>query len=449
MKKPIQLSDHFTYSKLLRFTVPSIAMMILVCLYNIVDALFVSNLVGEMALAAVNVTLPVIYIMGAIGHLIGAGGSAVLGRTLGEGKRRNANQYLTLFVMCSIAITILLSVICIVFLRPILCIAGASELLMKDCLIYGKILLIAMPFCVLQVVFSKFLVVMEKPEVGLWVSVTAGITNVVLDYLFIAVFQWGVAGAALATAIGYIMGGCIPILYVLFNKTLNLQFAKTRILWKAIGQAIYAGLSAMINSLSSTIVGILLNVQLMAIAGENGVAAYGILMQMDFIFMGIFNGFSNGIAPVISYNHGSHNYLELNKLIKKSILFISLASIFSMGIEQMLATGIARLFVSKSPEIMAITVQGFRIFAFVYLFAGTNVFAAAFFSAISNGKLSFILSMLRAVILKSVFVLVLPVLFELKGIWLSIVLADALPLLLSMILLRKTNKELVDHSGIL
>lgn len=437
----IQLSDHFSYPKLLRFTLPSIAMMILVSAYNIVDALFVSNCVSELAFSAVGVASPVIYLIGAIGHLVGSGGSSVLSRTLGEGKKEEASKYFTMLVLFAAIVTALLSVLAIVFIEPLMRLAGASDLLIRDCVIYGKILLATLPLCVMQSVFSKFLVVLERPAMGLIVSIAAGLANVVFDYLFIAVFKWGVAGAAYATAIGYFMGGGIPILYVIFHKNLNLKFVRTKVYGRILKQVASIGSSATLNSLSNTLIGMLFNIQLMRLAGENGVAAYGVMLYSDFVFAGIFNGYSIGISPTISYQYGAGNKKELKNLFQRSCVLVAVFSILSVTASQFFASEIAGLFVGKNPEIMKLAVSGFHLFALMYIFSGISIFTSGFFAALCKGKHAFILSLLRSCLLKGGLVLLLPLIWDVNGIWLSVVFADAITAIISIMLLRK-NKHM-------
>ena len=440
----IQLSAHFTYQKLLRFTLPSIAMMILVSAYSIVDALFVSNYVGELAFSAVGVAAPVVYIISSLGHLIGSGGSSVISRTLGEGKKEEASRYFTLLILVSIIMTTLLSALAIIFIEPLMRLAGASDLLLEDCVKYGRILLAALPLCVLQSVFSKFLVVLEKPTMGLLVSIAAGLANVVFDYLFIAVFGWGVEGAAYATAVGYIMGGGIPVLYVLLKKNLSLRFTGTKIYGKILKQTASIGASATLNSLSNTLIGILFNVQLMRLAGESAVAAYGVMLYSDFIFSGIFNGYSLGVSPTISYQYGAGNKKELKNLFRRSCVLVVIFSVLSVLTSQLFAGGIAGLFVGKSPETMALAVSGFRLFALMYIFSGVSIFTSGFFAALCKGKLSFVLSLLRSCVLKGGMVLLLPILLDVNGVWLSVAVADAVTAVVSIVLLRKNKHMYCD-----
>lgn len=415
-------------------------MTILVSLYSIVDALFISNFVGELAFSAVSVAAPVIHIISSIGHLVGAGGSAVIARTLGENKKEDANRYFTMLVIISVVSTIALSILALVFIEPIMRIAGASDLLIEDCITYGSILLIALPLCVLQSAFSKFLVVLEKPNMGLWVSVAAGISNVAFDYIFIVPLKMGVAGAAIATAIGYLIAGGVPILYILFGKDLKLRFTKTRLYGKVLGEVAVLGSSAAINNLSSSLIGILFNVQLMKLAGEVGVAAYGVMLYADFIFTGIFNGFTVGISPVISFHYGADNRNELKSLFRRCMIVVGVISVASVISSQLLAGPIAEVFLGKSPDTMQITIAGFRLFALMYLFAGISIFAAGLFAALSNGKISFGLSLLHTCILKGGFVLLLPMIWDVNGVWLSVVFADLITSAVSVIFL-KTNRE--------
>ncbi len=437
----IQLSDHFDYKRLLRFTVPSIAMMILVSLYSVVDALFVSNYVGETAFSAVNISYPIVYIVGAVGHLVGAGGSAVIGRTLGERKNELASRYFSMLTALAMIWTVVMSILCIVFIEPLMRLSGASDLLIEDCIRYGTIMFLALPFCVLQSAFSKFLMLMERPKIGLLSSVAAGFTNVVLDYVFIAVFDWGVEGAALATAFGFFVGGFFPVVYVLYNKDLNLRFTRFQFRIRPVLETAAFGASATINSLSGTMITILFNIQLMKLVGEAGVAAYGVICYTDYVYIGVFNGFAIGVAPIFSYHYGAGNKTELRNLLKRCLVIVTAASMLCLFLEQLLAAPVTSLFIADSPATAALTVEGFRIFAFTYLFCGFNIFISAFFSALCKGQISFGLSLLRAFILKAGLVMLLPLFWGTDGVWAAVVVSDALTILVSFLMLKRNRKE--------
>ena len=301
----ISLSDHFTYQKLLRFVAPSILMMIITSIYSIVDGFFVSNFVGKNSFAALNLIFPVIMALAAVGFMIGTGGSALIAKTLGEGKPREANEIFSMLVIVLAAGGAILSGVCIVFLRPISFAVGATDLTIDDCVLYGRVLLAALPFFMLQNSFQSFLATAEKPHFGLRVTVFAGLTNMVLDFLLVYVFPFGLLGAALATAFSQIVGALIPLVYFLRPNDSPLRLTRPRFDFRALGKACYNGSSEMVSNLSTSLVGVLYNVQLMAIAKENGVNAYGVLMYVSFIFMAFFFGYSIAVTPVVGYHYGA------------------------------------------------------------------------------------------------------------------------------------------------
>ncbi len=437
----IQLSDHFNYNKLLRFTLPSIFMMILVSLYGIVDGLFVSNLVGENAFSAVNVSSAAVYMLSAISHMIGMGGGSVIARTLGERRQKDASRYFTMAVLFGVGLTIILSVLGIIFIEPIMRLAGASDLIMDDCISYSIIILIGMPLCVLQSAFSRFLSVMEKPKLALYISIAAGITNIILDYVFISpnLFDMGIEGAALATILGYAVGGIMPVAYVFKAKKLNIRFVKTKIEWRIIGQTISLGSSAMIANVATGICGIAINNILMNLVGEAGIAAYGVIMYLDFIFLGMFNGFSVGVAPIISFHYGAMNHDELRSLIKKGFTLIAIFAVCSLSIAQLIAQPAAMAFI-KTESTLDLTVSGTRLYSLMYLFCGFSILIANLFSALSNGKVSFILSIMRTV-LRIVVVFLLTLVMDINGVWLCGLFTDFVVSVISMIWFKADTKR--------
>lgn len=427
----IQLSDHFTYRRLLQFTMPSIIMMIIMSIYSVVDGFFVSNLVGSMALSAVNIVYPISMIIGAIGFMLGTGGSAVVAVAFGQGKKELGNQYFSMFIYAVILLGAVFSIICIIFMEPLARMAGASEALMRDSVVYGKILLAgSVPF-MLQNTFQCFFVVAEKPQLGLWFSVAAGITNMVLDYVFIKVFQMGVAGAGLATIIGYIVGGVIPFFYFLWNKKGKLKLVKCRFYGRVFLKACNNGISEMMNTIASSVVCILYNIQLMRLVGENGVVAYSVMLYADFIFLGTFLGFSIGSAPVISYHYGAENESELKNVFKKSLIIIGGLAVIMVTAAELLSHPISAIFVGYDEKILEMTVHGFRLFALNYAVCGINVYSSAFFTALCNGKISAFLSFMRSFVLRCGMLYLLAEIWGLDGIWLAVVAAEGIGAVIS------------------
>ncbi len=428
----IQLSDHFTYKKLLRFVISPILMMICTSLYSIVDGFFVSNYVGKTPFAAVNLIMPVCMALGTIGTMIGTGGSALVSMTLGEGKQKDANRYFSMLVLFAIIMSIFLSIIGFIFARPIAIALGATEELLENCVIYSRILFIALTAFVLQNMFQSFFVTAEKPSLSLKISVLAGVTNVVLDFLFIAVFQWGLAGAAIATGLGQVVGGFIPLIYFARKNDSLLQLVKTRLEGKVLKKTFGNGASEMVTNLSTSLVNILYNFQLMKLAGENGVAAYGIIMYVNFIFMAIFFGYSIGSAPIISYHYGAANHDELKNVFRKSITLMSNTGVLLAILAELLTVPLVTIFASYDAELFAMTCHGFRLYSLAFAIMGINVWGSAFFTALGNGIVSATISFLRTLVFQIVVILILPMLLGIDGIWLAIVVAELLALIITI-----------------
>ncbi len=427
----IQLSDHFTYKKLLRFTLPSIAMMIFTSIYGVVDGFFVSNFVGKTPFAAVNFIYPVIMILGAVGFMFGTGGSALIAKTLGEGNKKKANEIFSLLILATIISGIALAVLGIVFLRPIGALLGAEGSLLDDCVTYGTILLIALPVCMLQYEFQSFFVTAEKPQLGLIITVAAGVTNMVLDAVFVAVFDWGLIGAAVATALSQTVGGVIPLLYFCRKNGSLLRFGKAKFDAKALLKTCTNGSSELMSNISMSVVGMLYNMQLMKYAGEDGVAAYGVLMYVNMIFLAAFIGYSVGTAPVVGYHYGAENHGELKSLLKKSLLIIGVFSVSMFVLAETLARPLSLMFVSYNEALLELTLRGFFFFSFSFLFAGLAIYGSSFFTALNNGLVSAIISFLRTLVFQVAAVLALPLLFEMDGIWISIIVAELMAALLT------------------
>lgn len=424
----IQLSDHFTYKRLLRFVMPSIVMMICTSVYSIVDGLFVSNFVGKTPFAAVNLIFPFLMAMGTIGFMIGTGGSAVVAITLGEGDRERANQYFSFLIYASIGLSLILSAVGLIVLRPVSVMLGAEGALLEHCVVYGRILIAGQTAFILQNVFQSFFVTAEKPGLSLKISVAAGVVNFVMDYVFIVLFGWGVAGAAWATLMGQIVGGIIPIVYFARENESLLRLIPCgfngRVLWKTCTN----GSSEMLSSLSASVVNILYNYQLIRIAGEDGVAAYGAIMYVNFIFAAIFIGYSIGSGPVIGYHYGAGDKKELKNLFGKSLAVIGIAGIALTALAELLAAPLTRVFVGYDPDLYAMTRHGFCLYALAFLLSGFNAFGSAFFTALGNGVVSAAISFMRTLVFEVAMVLYLPALLGLDGVWLALVAAEILAL---------------------
>lgn len=437
----IQLSDHFTYRRLLRFVFPTVVMMIVTSVYGIVDGLFISNVVGSSAFASVNLIMPFLMALAAFGFMIGTGGSALVSKTLGERERDKANRYFSMLIWVTAVMGAILSALGFVFMRPISLWLGASDQLVENCVIYGRTVIVAGAFYMLQNAFQSFFVAAEKPKLGLIVSVLSGVCNIILDFLMVYVFRMGVFGAALATAISQALGALIPIVYFLRKNDSLLRLVPAGLDMRALGRACFNGSSEMMTNLSMSLVGMLYNYQLMRFAGENGVAAYGVIMYVNLIFLSFFIGYSIGCAPIVGYDYGAQNTDELKNLFRKSLVLTAIAGVVMTAAASFLAAPLSSLFVGYDDKLMAMTSHGLRLYSLSFLICGFNVFSSAFFTALSNGPLSALISFLRTMVFEASAVLILPRLLGLNGIWLAIVAAESLALAVSWILLAKNKTK--------
>lgn len=437
----IQLSEHFTYKKLIRFTIPSIMMMIFTSIYGIVDGFFVSNFVGKTPFAAVNFIMPFLMILGAVGFMFGTGGSALVSKTMGEGKMEKAKEYFSLFVYVSLVIGVVIAVLGIVFLPQVAELLGADGEMLSNCISYGRVILVALPAYMLQMEFQTFFITAEKPDLGFKMTVIAGVTNMILDALFVAVFHWGLVGAAVATAISQCIGGFVPLLYFARPNSSLLRLTKTHFDGKALLQACSNGFSELISNISMSLVGMLYNIQLMAYAGENGIAAYGVIMYIDMIFFSTFIGYSIGTAPIIGYHYGAGNQDELKSLLKKSFILMGIASACMFIFAEVMTRPLAMIFASYDTELLALTIRGFRIYSLSFLVVGIAIFGSSFFTALNNGFVSAAISFLRTVVFEVVFVIFVPMILGIDGIWISIVLARLMAVIVTLIFLVKYRSK--------
>lgn len=437
----IRLSDHFGYRRLLRFTLPSIVMMIFTSIYGVVDGLFVSNFVGKTPFAAVNLIMPFLMILGALGFMFGSGGCALIARMLGEGKREKANQTFSMLITVTVASGVLLGVLGIAFLRPIAALLGAQGELLELCVRYGRVSLLALPALMLQYEFQSFLIAAEKPNLGLTVTVASGVTNMVLDALFIAGFHWGVVGAAAATAMSQVVGGGVPLLYFARKNDSPLHWVRPTFDGRALMKACTNGSSELMSNISMSLVSMLYNVQLMRYAGEDGVAAYGVLMYINFIFLATFIGYANGSAPVVSFHYGAGNRDELRSLRRKSLVIIGLFSLSMFVGSELLSRPLAAIFVSYDDALMALTVRAFRIYSLSFLFSGVAIYGSSFFTALNDGVTSALISFLRTLLFQTAAVLLLPLFLGIDGVWWSIVAAEAIAALVTAAFMMAKQKR--------
>lgn len=437
----IQLSDHFSYRRLLRFTLPSIVMLIFTSVYGVVDGFFVSNFVGKTAFTAVNFIMPFLMILGAVGFMFGTGGGALIAKTLGEGNKEKAIQLFSLLVYISAASGIVLSVLGIIFIKPIAILLGAQGQMLKDSIVYGRIILMALPAYILQYEFQCLFATAEKPKLGLYVTVAAGLTNIILDALLVAVFPFGLKGAAAATAMSQCVGGIIPVIYFIRRNTSALKLTKTHFYGKALIKACTNGSSELLSTISMSIVSMLYNAQLLKYAAENGIAAYGVLMYVNMIFQAIFIGYSVGTAPIIGYNYGSGNHAELKGLLKKSVIIIGTTALFMFIAAEIMAKPLSIIFVGYDQGLLELTLHAFRIYSFVFLFAGFTIFSSSFFTALNNGLISAAISFIRTLIFQIAAVVIFPLIWGLDGIWMSTVAAEIMSVIVAVLFLTAEKKK--------
>lgn len=437
----IQLSDHFTYEKLLRFTIPSIAMLIVTSVYGVVDGLFVSNIVGKEAFAAVNLIYPFIAVFGAVGFMFGTGGSALVAKTFGEQKPDQAKQIFTMLIVLLGVLGILCAAIGIYFLRAIASAFGAEGQLLEYCVQYGRIILSVLPAFMLQTTFQTFFITAEKPHLGLIFSLASGVTNVIFDFLFIYVFSWGITGAAAATGMSQLVGGVIPLFYFGRQNSSILRFVRFHWDLRAIFHACSNGLSEMVSNLSFSLMNMLYNYQLMRFFGPDGVSAYGIIMYVAFIFDGVYMGYSIGCAPVISYHYGAQNRRELQNLFKKSNILICIFAVVLTGGAELTAAKLTGFFVGYDAELLALSTYALRAYSICYLLCGLNIFASSLFTALNNGPISAFISGVRMLVFESSMVVLIPMLVGMNGIWFAVTVAEILALTMNICIYRWKNKE--------
>lgn len=437
----IQLSDHFDYKRLLRYTLPSIIMLIFTSIYGVVDGFFVSNFAGKTPFAAVNFIMPVLMILGCIGFMFGTGGSALIAKTLGEGKTQKANELFTMIVVISAICGILLGAGGFALLRPIAGLMGAEGELLEGSVLYGRIILPALPFYILQYEFQCLFATAGKPKLGLGITVAAGLTNMVLDALFVAVFSWGLTGAAAATALSQFVGGFIPLLYFSRKNTSLLRFVKYKFDGSALLKTCTNGASELMSNISMSIVSMLYNLQLMKYAGADGIAAYGVLMYVSMIFQAVFLGYSVGTAPIIGYHYGAQNHRELKSLLKKSCTIVGIFSVLMFLAGELLGRPLSLLFVGYDAELLEMTIQAFSIFSFSFLFSGLTILGSFFFTALSDGLTSALIAFLRTLVFQIAAVMLLPLIWGLDGIWFSIILAEVMAMLVTVLFLILKRKK--------
>lgn len=427
-----QIQEHFTYKRLLKYVFPSIVMMVFTSIYGVVDGLFLSNFAGKTAFAAVNFILPFLMVFGGMGFMFGTGGSAYIAKTLGEGDRTKANQTFSSLMIVSLLTGIVLSIIGYISIRPVAMALGAEGQLLEDSIIYGNIYLLGVPASVIQYEFQNLYVTAGKPKLGLYSTVASGVTNIVLDAVFVAGFSWGLVGAAFATILSQWFSAIFPIIYFSRKNTSLLKFVKAKFDWNALLKICTNGFSELLNNISMTIVSLIYNAQLLRYAGTDGIAAYGVLMYINFLFMSIFIGYTVGVSPCISFHYGAQNHREIKSLLIKSYVILGVCSLLMFTSSELMAKPISRLFVGYDKGLFDMTLRGFFLFSFGYLFSGFALFGSSFFTALNNGPISAFISFMRTIVFEITLVFLLPVFWDIDGIWLSVVIAELLAALLGI-----------------
>lgn len=440
-KNQIRLSDHFTIRRLLQYTLPSIVMLIFTSIYSVVDGFFVSNFAGKAEFTAVNFIMPVLMILGCIGFMFGTGGGALIAMTMGKGDPKRANEQFSMLIYISFALGVLLSILGIIFLPSTARLLGADGVLLDNCVLYGRIILTALPAYVLQYEFQCLFATAEKPRLGLYVTIAAGLTNMVLDALLVAVFPLGLIGAAAATALSQCIGGILPLIYFFRPNTSRLRLVRAPLRLDDLGKVCVNGSSELMSNIAMSIVSMLYNIQLLRYIGQDGVAAYGVLMYVSMIFQAVFVGYAVGAAPVVSYHYGAGTPSELHSLLKKSISIIGVCSATMFAAGELLAGPLSHLYVGYDAALLALTERAFLFYSFSYLFSGFCIFGSSFFTALNNGLISALISFLRTLLFQIIAVLLLPLFLGIDGIWISIPLAEILSLCVTIFFLINKKKQ--------
>ncbi|MCR4955229.1 MAG: MATE family efflux transporter [Lachnospiraceae bacterium] len=437
----IQLSDHFTYKKLLRFVLPSIGMMIFTSIYGVVDGFFVSNYAGDLPFASINLIMPFIMILSGVGFMMGTGGTALVAKRLGEGNEKEANETFSLLVYSVVAFGIVITIIGELLLKKVAILLGANAQMLPYCLQYGRIILCSTTGFMLQNMFQSFLITAERPKIGFMLTCLAGCTNIVLDAILVAILGYGVVGAAIATITTETIGGLVPFIYFLLPNSTKLRLGKTRFMVNDLWKASSNGVSEFMTNISMSVVNACYNFQLMRLAGSDGVSAYGVIMYVSFIFAATFIGYAIGTAPIIGYNYGAQNHTELKNIFSKSLKIIGSVALVMTAAGALLAHPLAALYVGYDKELMELTEIALRIYCLCFLIMGFNIFGSSFFTALNNGKVSAAISFFRTFLFQIIMVFLLPMLFGVYGIWFSVVVAEALSLMITVFFFVRNRKR--------
>lgn len=413
----ISLTDHFTWGKLARYVAPGVIMMLFTSLYTVVDGIFVSNFTGKTSFAAVNLIFPIVAIYDGFGFMFATGGTALVAKTIGEGDRDRANRYFSLIVYVTFVLGAVIALVGALTMRPLAIRLGATGQLLDDAVTYGVIFVVGTPAFVMQSLFQSFFAAADKPRLGLLFIVAAGLTNILLDGIFVAILHWGVGGAAFASVMSQVVGGLIPLIYFVRPNSSLLRLGKTAWYGKALAKTCLNGSSEFVVNISFSLVNIVYNYQLMRLAGENGITAFGFIMYVCFFFLAFFFGYDVGMAPIVGYNLGAGNQKELHNVFVKSLWIVLVAGGCMLGLSQALAVPLGKLYLGYDQTLLEMSVHGFRLYAVAFLIVGLNIWGSAFFTALNNGFVSGALALLRTFAFQLVFVLTLPLALGIDGVW--------------------------------
>ena len=434
------LEKKVTLTSLIKYTLPTVVMMMFFSLYTIVDGMFISKFVGANALSATNIVYPVINILIGIGVMFATGGSAIVAKTMGENKNEEAREYFTIITISAVAVGIVVEIICIIFMKDIIYALGSTESLYFNCKEYLFFMIIFTPFIILKLYFDYFLVTAGVPNLGLISSIAGGILNIVLDYVFIVQLNMGVRGAALATCIGYVVPSLVGIIYF-FNKKNLLHFVKPKFNFKIILNSCSNGISEMVTQISSALTTFMFNIVMIKFLGEDGVAAITIILYMQFLLNAAYLGFTSGVSPRISYNYGKQDENQVEKLFKYSIMIICAFGITTFIMSRAMSEILILLFAEKGSVLFDISHNGFMIFSIAFLVAGINIFGSGMFTAFSNGKISAILSFMRTFVFFLMGIFILPRIIGVNGVWLVVPFAEISTMIVSLTFMYKYKKE--------
>lgn len=437
----IQIFEHLSYRKIIRFTSPTITMLVLSSIYGVVDGFFVSNFVGKTSFAAVNFIIPFLMILSSMGFMFGTGGGALISKTFGEGDLEKAKQLFSSIVYITIVAGIVFCGLGLICIRPFALKFGAEGQLLEDCVSYGSIVLLALPLQLLQYEFQCLASTSGKPVLGLCTTFVSGGTNIFLDGVFLIALGWGIKGVAAATVVSHVLGGMIPLIYFTFPNKSLLQLGKAKMDGKAFAKICYNGASELVNNISMSVVSMLYNIQLLRYASEDGIAIYGVLMYISIIFDNIYMGYSVGIAPIIGYHYGAQNHKALKELLKKSVVIISSSAVLMYIVSLKMAGPLCAVFLGYDKILLNITIHAFSIFRFAFLFSGYPIFGSAFFTALNNGVISMVISGMRTFLFQSASVILFPLIWGVDGIWLSLIIAEAMSAMLTFLLLVLNRKK--------